>query len=155
MWRRQSTTCRVAVNQFREGECERTLMRRWARVWKGGHDLMNEFGLSEKSDKQSTRLVYHWKYEKIVVEIENSWVQNKGVFEISNRNVSKRHMKKPRRGFSKRRSYNYLLNLSITWLVDTKHTCALLKSFAGLWRTSNKYKLCPTKITTLCREHSI
>ena len=27
MWRRQSTTCRVAVNQFREGECERTLMR--------------------------------------------------------------------------------------------------------------------------------
>src|SRR4051812_9497230 len=26
------------------------------------------------------------------------------------------------------------------------NTCALLKSFAGLWRTSNKYKLCPTKI---------
>ena len=29
---------------------------------------------------------------------------------------------------------------------DARHTCALLKSFAGLWRTSNKYKLCPTKI---------
>ena len=29
-----------------------------------------------------------------------------------------------------------------TWLVDTKHTCVLLKSFAGLWRTSNK---CPNK----------
>ena len=33
-----------------------------------------------------------------------------------------------------------------TCLSDAKHTCALLKSFAGLWRTSNKYKLCPTKI---------
>ena len=33
-----------------------------------------------------------------------------------------------------------------TCLSDAKHTCALLKSFAGLWRTSNKCKLCPTKI---------
>ena len=33
-----------------------------------------------------------------------------------------------------------------TCLSDAEHTYALLKSFAGLWRTSNKYKLCPTKI---------
>ena len=33
---------------------------------------------------------------------------------------------------------NYVSNLPITWLVDTKHTWALLISFAGLWRTSKK-----------------
>ena len=33
---------------------------------------------------------------------------------------------------------NYLSNLPITWLVDTKHTRALVISFAGLLRTSNK-----------------
>ena len=33
-----------------------------------------------------------------------------------------------------------------TCLSDAENTYPLLKSFAGLWRTSNKYKLCPTKI---------
>ena len=50
---------------------------------------------------------------------------------------------------------NYLLNLSITWLVDIKHTWALLISFAGLWQTSNKCKLCPTKIIRWRLEHCI
>ena len=40
----------------------------------------------------------------------------------------------------------YLKNHPNTCSGDAEHTCALLKSFAGLWRTSNKYKLCPTKI---------
>ena len=43
-------------------------------------------------------------------------------------------------------------------------TCIPLKSFAGLWRTSNKYKLCPTKIdrsltsglsSTLCHKSQL
>ena len=50
---------------------------------KGGTRL----GLSQRIDKQRTRLVLHFKYapeEKIVIEIEKSWVQNKGVvFEVS------------------------------------------------------------------------
>ena len=41
----------------------------------------------------------------------------------------------------------FLFNRPSTCLGDAEHTYALLKSFAGLWRTSNKYKLCPTKIT--------
>ena len=40
----------------------------------------------------------------------------------------------------------YFINHPSTCLSDAEHTYALLKSFAGLWRTSNKYKLCPTKI---------
>ena len=40
----------------------------------------------------------------------------------------------------------YLKNHPNTCSGDAEHTCAPLKSFAGLWRTSNKYKLCPTKI---------
>ena len=55
-------------------------------------------GLSKRSDKQRTRLILHCKYapeEKIVIESEKSWIQNKGVvFEVSNGNMSKRNMKK-------------------------------------------------------------
>ena len=93
------------------------------------------------NEHKNNKTSFEWQYVEVIM-----FIDDKDVNESNWKNIGRKWVKKWKMWLFQIFIPFYLIYHPNTCLSDAEHTCVPLKSFAGLWRTSNKYKLCPTKI---------